>query len=196
MRNGKLVLLLTVFAIVWPGAGGLVAHEAALQSAEAQAAGTRISPAPPFAETYGKPGARAALEAANALLGALSPEQADTIVLPLDSPLRGQLVKPALRSNALRAERAAPRRPDARPARTGVRLSRRGAKSARLRNGHADRRRRRCSGGVAEGGARRMGGRQLLGSPSSADLRSPAPGAGISAGITWRSTGALRTDAR
>ncbi|MDE0454315.1 MAG: DUF3500 domain-containing protein [Gammaproteobacteria bacterium] len=88
MRNGKLVLLLTVFAIVWPGAGGLVAHEAALQSAEAQAAGTRISPAPPFAEIYGKPGARAALEAANALLGALSPEQADTIVLPLDSPLR------------------------------------------------------------------------------------------------------------
>lgn len=90
MRNGNVVLLLALFAIVWPAAGDLGAHEELLQnqSAEAQAARTRITPAPPFAETYGKPGAVAALEAANALLGALSPEQADTIVLPIGSPLR------------------------------------------------------------------------------------------------------------
>ncbi|MXW74334.1 MAG: hypothetical protein F4002_09015, partial [Chromatiales bacterium] len=70
MRNGKLVLLLTVLATIWPGAGILGAHEVLKQNqgAEAQSAGTRISPAPPFAETYGQPGARAALEAANALL--------------------------------------------------------------------------------------------------------------------------------
>ena len=88
MRNGKLVLLLTVLATVWPGADGPGAHEALLQSAEAQAGRTQISPAPPFAETYGQPGARAALEAAKALLAELSPEQADAIVLPIDSPLR------------------------------------------------------------------------------------------------------------
>ncbi|MYA31012.1 MAG: DUF3500 domain-containing protein [Gammaproteobacteria bacterium] len=91
MRNGKLVLLLTVLATIWPGAGILGAHEVLKQNqgAEAQSAGTRISPAPPFAETYGQPGARAALEAANALLAEMSAEQADAIVLPIDSPLRG-----------------------------------------------------------------------------------------------------------
>lgn len=91
MRTGKIVLLLAVLATAWPGAGGLGAHEAPLQNqgAEAQAARTQISPAPPFAETYGKPGARAALEAANALLAELSTGQADAIVLPFDSPLRG-----------------------------------------------------------------------------------------------------------
>ena len=91
MRNGKVVLLLAVFAIIWPGAGGPGAHEALLQNQnpEAQSADTGITPAPPFAETYGKPGGRAAHEAANALLEALSSEQADAIVLPIDSPLRG-----------------------------------------------------------------------------------------------------------
>ncbi|MXW20468.1 MAG: hypothetical protein F4Z95_06655, partial [Gammaproteobacteria bacterium] len=68
MRNRKIVLLLAVLATAWLGAGGLGAHESLLQSAEAQAARTQISPAPPFAEMYGQPGARAALEAANALL--------------------------------------------------------------------------------------------------------------------------------
>lgn len=60
MRTGKIVLLLAVLATSWPA----------------------------FAETYGKPGARAALEAANDLLAALSAEQAAAIVLPVDSPLR------------------------------------------------------------------------------------------------------------
>ena len=91
MRTGKVVLLLAVFATAWPGAGGLGAHEALLQdpNAEAQPVRTQISPAPPFAEPYGQPGASAALEAANALLAALSAGQADSIVLPLDSPRRG-----------------------------------------------------------------------------------------------------------
>ena len=88
MRTGTVPLLLAVLATVWPGAGGLGAHEALLQNSDAQTAGTRITPAPPFAETYGKPGARAALEAANALLAELSTEQANAIVLPVDSPLR------------------------------------------------------------------------------------------------------------
>ena len=88
MRNRKIVLLLAVLAAVWPGAGGLDAHEPQLQSTEAQAGRTQISPAPPFAETYGQPGARAALEAANALLTELIAEQADALVLPIDSPLR------------------------------------------------------------------------------------------------------------
>ena len=71
------------------GAGGLGAHEALLQGSEAQADAYRlITPAPPFSETYGQPGARAATEAANALLAALSAEQANAIILPIDSPLR------------------------------------------------------------------------------------------------------------
>ena len=89
MRIEKVVLLLAVFAMMAPGPGGLGAHEALLQNAEAQAVQTGITPAPPFAERYGQPGARAATEAANALLAALSTEQAAAIILPVDSPLRG-----------------------------------------------------------------------------------------------------------
>ena len=89
MRTGKVVLLLAGLATMGPGAGGLGAHEALLQNVEAQAARTHITPAPPFAERYGQPGARAATEAANALLAALSSEQTDAIMLPVDSPLRG-----------------------------------------------------------------------------------------------------------
>lgn len=90
MRTGKVVVLLTVLAAAWPGAGVLSAHEALLQGGnpEAQAVRKQISPAPPFAETYGQSGAGAALEAANALLAVLNNEQANAIVLPSDSPLR------------------------------------------------------------------------------------------------------------
>lgn len=88
MRTGKVVLLLAVLATAGPGADGLGADEALLQGSEAQAARARITPAPPFAEPYGQPGARAALEAANALLEELSTAQADAIALPIDSPLR------------------------------------------------------------------------------------------------------------
>ena len=89
MRTGKIALLLAVLAAVCTAAGGTNAHEELSNNAEAQAAQARITPAPPFAEPYGRPGARAALEAANALLAALNAEQADAIVLPIDSPLRG-----------------------------------------------------------------------------------------------------------
>ena len=89
MRTGKISLLLAVLAAICPAADGLGAHDALSQDREAQAAQTPITPAPPFAEKYGQPGARAALEAANALLAELSTGQADAIVLPIDSPLRG-----------------------------------------------------------------------------------------------------------
>ena len=103
MSAGKVVLLLGILAAMGPGAGGLGAHEALLQNAETQAARTGITPAPPFAETYGQPGARAAAEAANALLAALSAEQADAIVLPVDSPLRSNWSN--LPSGVMRFER-------------------------------------------------------------------------------------------
>ncbi len=113
MRTGKVVLLLAVLATIWPGAGGLGADQPLLQNPEAQAARTRITPAPPFAETFGQPGARAALEAANALLAALSTEQADAIVLPVDSPLRGNWSN--LPSGILRFERSGLRLGDLTP---------------------------------------------------------------------------------
>jgi len=114
MRTGKFPLLLAVVATIWPAAGGLSAHEAQLQNAEAQAARTRITPAPPFAETHGQPGARAALQAANALLDSLSAEQANAIVLPADSPQRANWSN--LPSGALRFERSGLRLGDLTPA--------------------------------------------------------------------------------
>lgn len=114
MHTGKVVILLAVLATIWPAAGGLSAHEAQLQNAKPQAARTRITPAPPFAETYGQPGARAALEAANALLESLSAEQAGAIVLPADSPLRANWSN--LPSGILRFERSGLRLGDLSPA--------------------------------------------------------------------------------
>ena len=88
-----------------------------MQSAEAQAARTQMSPAPPYAEKYGQPGARAALEAANALLATLNAGQSDAIVLPIDSPLRGNWSN--LPSGATRFERNGLRLGDLTPAQLG-----------------------------------------------------------------------------